>query len=187
MIFEPLELAGAWLVHQERLADERGFFARTICVKEFAARGLNGAFIQSSVSFNKVQGTVRGMHFQWPPFAETKLVRCVAGGIQDVLIDLRPESATFLRHLQVRLDAATGSAVYIPPGFAHGFQTLADGTEVQYHMTDEFQPGSAGGFRWNDPAFGIELGLPVAMISARDAGYAAFDRAAYLQELDRRR
>lgn len=181
MIFEPLPLHGACLVHQERHADERGFFARTICAREFAEHGLNGTFVQSSVSYNRKRGTVRGMHFQWPPFAEAKLVRCIAGSIHDVLLDLRPESDTFLQHLSVPLDAAAGSAVFIPHGLAHGFQTLTDNAEVMYHMTDEFQPESAGGFRWSDPAFGISLPLPVAAISARDSDYQEFDHTAFLR------
>jgi dTDP-4-dehydrorhamnose 3,5-epimerase len=186
MLFEPLPLGGAWLVKQERASDERGFFARTFCVREFAAQGLNGSFVQSSVSWNRQRGTVRGMHFQWPPSAEAKLVRCTRGSIEDILLDLRPRSGTFLRHVAVRLDAASGDAVYIPEGFAHGFQTLVDDVEVQYHMTTEFQPAVAGGFRWNDPAFSIRLPLEVAAIAARDAGYADFDRAAYEQEFTAR-
>jgi dTDP-4-dehydrorhamnose 3,5-epimerase len=179
--FEPLPLAGAWLVHPEPASDERGFFARSFCTREFADHGLNASFVQSSISYNRLAGTLRGMHFQWPPSMEAKLVRCVAGAIHDILLDLRPGSVTFLKHVHVVLDAQNRSSVYIPPGFAHGFQTLADDAEVQYHMTDEFQPDVAGGFRWNDPAFGITLPLPVTMISTRDAQYAAFDRTTYIE------
>ena len=179
MRFEPLALDGAWLIRPDKASDERGFFARIICVKEFAAHGLRGSFVQSSISHNRQRGTVRGMHFQWPPSQEAKLVRCIRGGICDMLIDLRPESPTFLRHVAVTLDDAGDDSVYIPPGFAHGFQTLTDNALVQYHMTDEFRPDLADGFRWNDPAFSITLQLPVSVIAPRDADYPPFDRARY--------
>jgi dTDP-4-dehydrorhamnose 3,5-epimerase len=179
MRFELLGLEGAWVITPEQAVDERGFFARTICVKEFAEHGLNGAFVQSSISFNRRAGAVRGMHFQWPPSAEAKLVRCLRGSALDILIDLRPDSTKFLEHVQVTLDDVARNAVYIPAGFGHGFQTLTDDAEVQYHMTDEHRPGLAGGFRWNDPAFSIKLPLPISVISRRDAEYPLFDRAAY--------
>jgi len=175
MIFEPLPLDGAWLLRPERMVDARGYFARTICTREFAAHGINGGFVQASVSYNARRGTVRGMHFQWPPGEEDKLVQCIQGAIHDVLVDLRPGSRTFLRSTSVRLDAAGVDAVYIPAGLAHGFQTLADESLVQYHMTQEFRPGLAHGYRWDDPAFGIELPLPVEVIAERDATYPAFD------------
>lgn len=183
MIFESLPLEGAWLVRPEKAVDERGFFARILCTKEFAAHGLNGAFVQASISHNRLRGTVRGMHFQWPPSAETKLVRCIRGSVRDVLIDLRPASVTFLQHTAVTLDDAADDAVYIPPGFAHGFQTLTDNALVQYHMTDEFRPDLAGGFRWDDPAFGITLPLPISIIAPRDAQYPAFDRASHIAQV----
>ena len=179
MLFEPLVLHGAWLVTPQQAVDERGFFARTICVKEFAAHGLDGAFVQSSISYNRRRGTFRGMHFQWPRSREAKLVRCVRGSVCDILLDLRPDSATFLQQAQVTLDDVSRNAVYIPPGFAHGFQTLTDDAEVQYHMTDEFQPDLAGGFRWDDAAFAIALPLPVSVIAPRDAQYPLFDRSEY--------
>jgi dTDP-4-dehydrorhamnose 3,5-epimerase len=179
--FESLPLDGAWLVRPERAVDDRGFFARTICVREFAGRGLNAAFVQSSISWNAKRGTFRGMHFQWPPSDEAKLVRCTRGSIDDILLDLRPASSTFLQHVVVRLGEDSRDAVYIPAGFAHGFQTLVDGVEVQYHMTDEFRPELADGFRWDDPAFSITLPLEVAAIAPRDAGYASFDRTAYIR------
>ncbi len=180
MIFEPLPLSGAWRIRPEKAVDERGFFARTICVREFAARGLNGSFVQSSISHNRSRGTLRGMHFQWPPSHESKLVRCVRGSIHDMLIDLRPQSDTFLQHAVLRLDDESDDSVYIPAGFAHGFQTLADNSMVQYHMTDEFQPDLAGGFRWDDSAFGLTLPLPVSIIAPRDAQYPPFDRQRYI-------
>ncbi len=179
MRFEPLILHGAWLVTPEQAVDERGFFARTICVKEFAAQGLNGSFVQSSISYNRRRGTFRGLHFQWPPSREAKLVRCVRGSVLDILLDLRPGSATFLQHVRVTLDDSLRNSVYIPAGFGHGFQTLADDAEVQYHMTDEFRPDLADGLRWDDPAFAIQLPLPISVIAARDAAYPLFDRKAH--------
>ena len=186
MLFESLPLGGAWLVRPERSVDDRGFFARTICVREFASHGLNGAFVQSSISWNKLRGTFRGMHFQWPPSVEAKLVRCTRGSIDDILLDLRPGSGTFLQHVKLRLTDDSRDAVYIPAGFAHGFQTLVDDVEVQYHMTDEFRPELADGFRWDDPAFSIGLALDVAAIAARDADYPGFDRAKYVAEFGAR-
>jgi dTDP-4-dehydrorhamnose 3,5-epimerase len=179
MRFEPLTLQGAWLITPEQAADERGFFARTICVKEFAARDLNGSFVQSSISYNRRRGTFRGMHFQWPPSREAKLVRCLRGSIIDLLLDLRPDSSTFLHHIRVTLDDSSRNSVYIPSGLGHGFQTLADDAEVQYHMTDEFRPDLAGGFCWDDPAFAIELPLPISVIATRDASYPRFERSSY--------
>lgn len=185
MIFEPLQLPGACLIRPQRAADDRGFFARTLCVKEFAAHGLNGNFVQASISHNLRRGTFRGMHFQWPPSAEAKLVRCTRGAIRDILLDLRPDAGSFLRHVQVTLDHESRDAVYIPPGVAHGFQTLVDDCEVQYHMTDEFNSDLAAGFRWDDPAFAIELPQPVTAIAARDAHYPPFDHPGFLAELSR--
>lgn len=179
MRFEALALEGAWIITPEQAVDERGFFARTICVNDFAAHGLNGAFVQSSISYNRHAGTVRGMHFQWPPSQEAKLVRCLRGSVRDYVIDLRPDSGTFLQHAYVKLDDVARNAVYIAAGFGHGFQTLTDDAEVQYHMTDEFRPDLASGFRWNDPAFGLTLPLPISMIAARDADYPLFERHAY--------
>ena len=176
MKFEPLPLEDAWLIRTEKVRDERGFFARILCVKEFAAHGLKDAFVQGGISHNKVSGTVRGIHFQWPPSREGKLIRCLQGQLHDVMLDLRPHSRTYLQHVAVTLDGDNADAVYIPPGFGHGYQTLTDDTLVQYHMTDEHQPALAGGYRWNDPAFAITLPLPVSMIASRDADYPSFDR-----------
>lgn len=179
MIFEPLPLEGAWQVRLEKASDERGYFARILCVKEFAAHGLNGAFVQASVSHNRLRGTVRGMHFQWPPSREAKLVRCIHGAIQDFLVDLRPDSPTFLDHTSVVLDPDQGNAVYIPSGFAHGFQALTDDALILYHMTDEFRPDLADGLRWDDPALGLALPLPVTNIAARDLAYEPFNPERY--------
>jgi len=179
MKFEALPLAGAWLISPEKSSDDRGFFARIFCVEEFAAHGIESRFVQASISFNRARGTVRGMHFQWSPSRESKLVRCTRGAIHDILLDLRPDSPTFLQHSAVQLDEADASALYIPPGFGHGFQTLSDDAMLQYHMTDVFQPALADGYCWNDPSFSIALPLPVSIIAPRDAGYRPFDRAAH--------
>jgi dTDP-4-dehydrorhamnose 3,5-epimerase len=187
MKIEPLPLPGAALVKLEPLQDERGFFARSACVRELRAHGLAGQFVQSSISWNPQRGTVRGLHFQWPPSQEAKLVRCVRGAIHDVLLDLRPGQPTYLSYVGVRLDQDNRDAVYVPPGVAHGFQTLADASEVLYQMTDFHDPGLAAGVRWNDPAFGIDWPLPQArVIAARDAGYPDFSPSGFAAELARR-
>lgn len=188
MLFEPLRISGAMRVRIAPHEDHRGFFARTFCTVEFAAHGLPVALAQASISYNVKRGTVRGMHFQWPPSAEAKLVRCVRGKLFDVLLDLRPESPSYLAHEAVLLDDENRDAVFIPAGVAHGFQTLADHTEVLYQMTDFYAPDLATGVRWNDPAFGIEWPLTDGVvIAARDAEYEDFDRKKFEQELARRR
>lgn len=171
MRFRPLSLAGAYLVEVERREDPRGFFARTFCQDEFAAHGLPTSFVQCNVSWNASRGTLRGLHFQKAPSREGKLVRCTAGAIWDVLVDLRPDSATRFRWEGVELSARNHSSLYIPPGFAHGFQTLTDGAEVFYQMTDMYAPGLADGVRWNDPAFAIAWPIPEPILSERDASY----------------
>ncbi len=174
MRFTPLPLAGAVLVAMEPHVDARGHFARSFCEAEFAAAGLPTRWPQMNVSVNAAAGTLRGMHFQRPPFEEPKLVRCVRGAILDVVIDLRPASATFRQHVAVPLDAVSGDALYVPPGFAHGFQALRDDTEVLYMMGAAFEPAAQDGVRWDDAAFGIAWPLPVAAMSPRDAGYPDF-------------
>ena len=186
MIFEPLQIAGAMRVQVDRKPDERGFFGRTFCAREFEAHGLPTAAVQSSISQNNRAGTLRGMHFQWPPSREGKLVRCIRGEVWDVLLDLRPTSATFLRHQGLRLNEENRDAVYIPHGVAHGFVTLRADTEVLYQMTDYFAPDLQTGVRWNDPQFGIGWPVAVAVISERDATYPDFDRASYEVEFRRR-
>lgn len=188
MKLEALGIHQAFLARIERHSDARGFFARTFCAQEFARAGLPTDAVQSSISFNSARGTLRGMHFQWPPSREGKLVRCVRGGVFDVLLDLRPESPTYLRHASVQLDDENRDAVFIPHGIAHGFQTLSDSTEVLYQMTDVFAPDLGAGVRWNDPAFGIAWPIGSGMvISERDANYPDFDRRAFETELGRRR
>lgn len=187
MRFDALDIEGAALVRIERHEDERGFFARTFCVEEFASAGLPAAAVQSSISYNARRGTVRGMHFQWPPSREGKLVRCLRGAVHDVLLDLRPRSPTYLRHAAIVLDDQNRDAVFIPHGVAHGFQTLDDHAEILYQMTDVYQPDLAAGVRWNDPAFGIRWPSAVAsVISGRDANYPDFDRERFEAELARR-
>ncbi len=156
MQFVPTKLAGAFVVEPEPRGDERGFFARTFCRDEFAARGLNTTWVQCNVSFNRRAGTLRGLHWQADPHPEVKLVRCTAGAAFDVIVDLRPGSPTYRQWVAVELSADNRKAVYIPAGFAHGFQTLADGTELFYQMSEFYYPELARGARWDDPALGIE-------------------------------
>jgi dTDP-4-dehydrorhamnose 3,5-epimerase len=187
MKFESLALKGSMLVTPEPMADSRGFFARTFCVTEFAGAGLASNIVQASVSFNAQRGTVRGLHFQWPPSREDKLVRCLKGRVLDVLVDLRPDSSTYLKHVAVELDDDRRDAVFIPHGVAHGFQTLTDSTELLYQMTDFFAPQLAAGVRWDDPMFGIQWPLHSGIVlSERDARYPNFDRQAFESELTRR-
>ena len=175
MKFTPTKIAGVWIVDLERHEDERGWFARTWCAEEFAARGLPKSFSQCSTSFNRRRGTLRGMHYQVAPHAEAKLVRCVRGAMFDVALDLRASSPTFKHWEGVELTAENGRALCIPEGCAHGFQTLADDTEVLYLIAGEFQPASARGARWNDSQFVIEWPLPEeAILSPRDCGYPDF-------------
>ncbi|MGO4306641.1 MULTISPECIES: dTDP-4-dehydrorhamnose 3,5-epimerase [unclassified Cupriavidus] len=169
MIFTPSRIAGAWLVDPEPLADERGFFARTVCVEAFAEHGLDARFVQQSVSRNTRAGILRGMHFQTGAHAEDKLVRVTTGAVHDVILDLRPNSATYLQWQAVELSAESQRALYIPRGVAHGFQTLTDLSEVFYQMTVPFAPGSSAGVRWNDPDIGIAWpACADRMISAKD-------------------
>lgn len=174
MHFQETPLAGAYVITPERHADERGFFARTWCRDEWAAHGLNPTLAQCNISFNTRAGTLRGMHYQAAPHEEVKLVRCTRGAVYDVIIDLRPTSSTFKQHFGLTLNAENRTMLYIPEGFAHGFLTLADETEVFYQMSAMFEPTAARGVRWNDPAFGIAWPAPVAVIKPRDAGYADY-------------
>ena len=171
MIFTETKLKGAFIIEPERLEDERGFFARTFCRKEFEAHGLNPTLLQCSVSYNKLKGTLRGMHYQIPPHEEAKLVRCTMGAIYDVILDLRPESSTFKQWVAVELMAENRRMVYIPEGVAHGFQTLVDDTEVLYQMSEFYHSECAGGVRWDDLQFRIKWPIVNRIISARDLAY----------------
>lgn len=171
MLFRGLDLAGAWIIEPERHADERGFFARTYCEDELARAGLVNRFRQSSISFNARRGTVRGMHFARAPHEETKIVRCTAGSIHDVIVDLRRDSPTYLAAAAVRLSAGNRCALYIPRGFAHGFQALEDDTEVLYMIDVPYVPGASAGIRWNDPAIHVAWPEPVTVIADRDLAY----------------
>jgi len=171
LIFEPTRIAGVVIVQPERRADERGFFARTWCREEFEAHGLNPRLVQCNVSFNHRRGTVRGMHWQRDPHGECKLVRCTAGAILDVVVDLRPGSVTYRQSIAVELSAENRHALYIPEGLAHGFQTLTDSVEVLYQMSTDHHPESATGARWNDPAIQVAWPLPISVISARDESW----------------
>jgi dTDP-4-dehydrorhamnose 3,5-epimerase len=175
VIFSETKLRGAYIVDPEKMEDERGFFARTFCQKEFNAHGLNPRLVQCGISFNKKKGTLRGMHFQAPPLQEAKLVRCTRGAIYDVIIDLRSDSLTFKHWVAVELSAENHRMLYIPEGFAHGFQTLEDNTEVAYQMSEFYHPESARGVRWDDPAFGFRWPLRPVAISDKDRKYTDFE------------
>jgi dTDP-4-dehydrorhamnose 3,5-epimerase len=171
-----LDLPRAHLVELEPHVDDRGFFARTWCSKEFAEAGLPSEIVQTNVSQTRQRRTIRGLHYQRPPSREGKLVRCLKGGIYDVIVDIRPDSPTFLRHLGVELTPTNRRAIYIPPGFAHGFMTLEPETEVWYQMTDYYQPGLGGGMRWDDPVLSIEWPHEPSTINERDATYPDLNR-----------
>ncbi len=177
MKFTPTKIAGVWLIEMERYEDERGWFARSWCAEEFAARGLNPRLSQCSVSFNKKKGTLRGMHWQAAPHEEAKLVRCTRGAIYDVALDVRPSSATFKQWVGVELTQENGYALYVPEGFAHGFQTLANDTEVFYQISESHHSEFSGGARWDDPAFGIQWPLPEPILSERDWNYVDFKKS----------
>lgn len=171
MKFAETPLKGAFVVDLDRLEDDRGFFARSFCEKEFAAHGLAPRFVQCNVSYNRRAGTLRGMHYQQAPDEEDKLVRCTMGAIHDVIVDIRPGSATRLKSFSIELSARNRTALFIPRGFAHGFQTLADDSEVFYQMSGFFQSGSARGMRWDDPALALDWPLANPILSEKDRGY----------------
>lgn len=158
----------------ERHADERGFFARTWCRHEFEEHGLDPAVVQCNLSHNPRRGTLRGLHWQTPPHAEVKLVRCSRGAIWDVMVDLRPDSTTYTRHFGAELTEENGRALYIPEGFAHGFVTLVDDSDVVYQMSALYEPSAGRGARWNDPAFGIAWPVREPILNPRDASYPDF-------------
>ena len=171
MIIHDSPLSGAFTIEMQRLEDERGFFARSFCAREFEARGLPGAMPQSSVSFNTRRGTLRGLHYQAEPHAEDKLVRCTAGAIYDVIVDLRPASPTRRHWFGIELSAENHRSLFVPKGFAHGFITLREDTEVLYMISVPYVPGFDRGVRWNDPRVGVEWPLQPTVVSARDAAF----------------
>jgi dTDP-4-dehydrorhamnose 3,5-epimerase len=174
MIFRECGLAGAFVIDLERREDERGFFARSWCREEFAAHGLTTRLAQCNVSLSRRRGTLRGMHDQVKPYEEAKLLRCIRGAVYDVMIDLRAESTTYLRWEGVELRADTYRMVYVPEGFAHGFQTLQDETEVFYLVSEAYRPDHERGVRWNDPTFGIRWPCSEPILSARDGQHPDF-------------
>jgi dTDP-4-dehydrorhamnose 3,5-epimerase len=176
MLFKEINLSGVYLIELERLEDERGFFARTYCEQEFSAHGIPFHFVQCNISFNKHKGTLRGMHYQAAPYEEPKLVRCTMGAIYDVIIDIRPESPSFKRWGAYELTSENRLMLYIPAGFAHGFQTLVENSEVFYQMGEFYHPESACGIRWDDPAFGISWPQTRDIIlSKTDSSFANFN------------
>jgi dTDP-4-dehydrorhamnose 3,5-epimerase len=178
VIFTPTPLAGAFVIEPEPSADERGLFARTWCQRELAAQGLEARLVQCSTSYNKRKGTLRGLHYQVAPFAETKIVRCTRGAIFDVVVDLRPDSPTFIQHVSAVLTADNRKAMYVPVGFAHGFQTLEDDTELLYLMSEFYSPEHARGVRWDDPAFQIAWPPDERTMAEHDRNYPDFRAAA---------
>src|SRR5258707_10104003 len=183
MIFTETKLKGAFVLDLELREDSRGYFARAFCQKEFKARGLNTSIAQANVAFNIKKGTVRGMHFQFPPAAESKLVRATRGAILDIIVDLRPERPTYLQHVQVELSEDNSRALYVPERFAHGYQVLRDKTETSYQVVECYTPGSEGGLLYNDPRLALQWPLPVTVISEKDQEWSLLD----VQETDLKR
>jgi dTDP-4-dehydrorhamnose 3,5-epimerase len=171
MIFTETRLKGAFMVDLERREDTRGFFARTFCQHEFAEHGLKPVIAQANTAFNHRKGTIRGMHFQFPPAAETKLVRCTRGGILDIIVDLRPESPTYLEHVAVELTEDNYRALYVPERFAHGYQVLSDETETSYQVGEFYTPGTEGGLLYDDPRLELSWPLPLSVISEKDRAW----------------
>jgi dTDP-4-dehydrorhamnose 3,5-epimerase len=175
MIFVETKLKGAYIIELERKEDARGFFARAFCQREFEAYGLKSTIAQANVAFNLKKGTLRGMHFQHPPAAETKLVRCPRGAILDIIVDLRPESATYLQHVSVELNEDNHRALYVPERFAHGYQVLRDNTETSYQVGEFYTPGAESGLLHSDPRLRLQWPLPVAVISEKDQKFGLLD------------
>ncbi|MCB0589515.1 MAG: dTDP-4-dehydrorhamnose 3,5-epimerase [Phaeodactylibacter sp.] len=176
MIFRETHLGGAYVIEPEPFRDERGFFARTFCRREFEAVGHHKEFVQFNHSHTRQKGTIRGLHYQRPPHAEVKLIRCIKGSVFDVIVDIRRGSRTFLGHFSVELSERNMKMIYVPEGFAHGFQALEAGTELIYHHTAYYAPDSEGGIRFDDPVLGIEWPLPVAELSEKDEAYPGLSR-----------
>jgi dTDP-4-dehydrorhamnose 3,5-epimerase len=176
MTFTSTPLEGCYVIHPSPIVDSRGWFARTYCKNEFAGIGHTGEWVQLNHSFTNTKGTVRGMHFQFPPYSEIKLVRCIAGAVFDAVIDMRKDSATFLKWYATELSAQNKAMLYIPEGFAHGFQALAGNCELIYHHSSFYTPESEGGIRYNDPLIGIQWPLTVTEISPKDSQYSLLDK-----------
>ncbi|MBW8831848.1 MAG: dTDP-4-dehydrorhamnose 3,5-epimerase family protein [Burkholderiales bacterium] len=177
MIFKETKLRGAFIIDIDPRKDDRGFFARAFCQNELVAHGLKPIIAQANIAFNKSKGTLRGMHFQYPPFAETKIVRCTRGAILDIIVDLRPESDTYLDHVAVELTADNYRALYVPERFAHGYQALADSTETSYQVGEFYAPDSEGGLHCLDPRLGLRWPLPAGNTSPKDAVWPFLDIA----------
>ena len=175
IIFTETKLAGAYLIEPELLRDERGFFSRMWCQREFALRGLRAGFVQGNLSYSARAGTLRGMHYQVAPDAEIKLVRCTRGSIYDVIVDLRPASPTYTEWSAAELSAANHLVLYVPEGFAHGYLTLENDTEVSYEVSQFYRPGSERGLRYDDPAFGIAWPIGVEVVSEKDRSWSTFE------------
>lgn len=175
MLFTETKLKGAYILDLERREDERGFFARAFCQNEFAEHGLKPIIAQANLAFNIKKGTLRGMHFQFPPAAESKLVRCTRGAILDIIVDLRPESPTYLQHISVELDEDNHRALYVPERFAHGYQALRDNTETSYQVGEFYAPACESGLMYNDPRLGLSWPLPVSVISPKDQKFRLLD------------
>lgn len=176
MIFTETGLPGAYVVDLEKHSDDRGFFARMFCQREFSEHGLEPTVAQGNMSFSRQRGTMRGMHYQVPPASETKLVRCVRGAIHDVIVDVREDSPTYLQHFGIELSADNRRALYVPKGFAHGCVSLEDETEILYLVSEFYTPGHERGLRYDDPALGIEWPIEVQVISEKDASWPLLDR-----------
>ncbi|CAG7857033.1 dTDP-4-dehydrorhamnose 3,5-epimerase [biofilm metagenome] len=175
MIFTETKLKGAFIIDIDKREDSRGFFARVFCQREFEGHGLKSIIAQSNIAFNLRKGTLRGMHFQYPPAPETKFVRCTRGSILDIIVDLRPESDTFLEHVAVELSEDNHRGLYVPERFAHGYQVLRDNTETSYQVGEFYAPGVEGGLLYNDPQLGLEWPLPVSEISDKDKVWNSLD------------
>jgi dTDP-4-dehydrorhamnose 3,5-epimerase len=184
MIFTETKLKGAYIIDLERREDDRGFFARAFCAREFEERGLKPNIVQASIAANRRKGTLRGMHFQFPPAAETKIVRCTRGAILDIIVDLRPESPTYLQHVAVELDAENRRSLYVPERFAHGYQVLEDDSDASYEMSESYTPSAEGGLLYDDPRLGLPWPLAVTVVSGRDRSFSPLE--AFEPELRRK-
>ena len=176
MIFTETKLKGAFVIDIEARDDSRGFFARTFCQHEFEAHGLKPIIAQTNIAFNHQKGTLRGMHFQFPPAAETKFVRCTRGAILDIIVDLRPESPTYLQHIAAELSEHNYRALYVPERFAHGYQVLQDKTETNYQVGEFYTPGCEGGLLYDDPRLALQWPLPTTVVSEKDRGWRPLDQ-----------